>query len=171
MIDDLAARYPGTRVLRTPVGEAHIVEAMRPAGAIIGGEGNGGVVLPGVCWVRDSFSAMALVLDLLAARPSRRVPLSAIIAALPRYTMIKHSFDLQELGGREALAPAIEKVTRAFADRSPITFDGVRIDFTDGWVHFRGSNTEPIVRLIAEATSRERAWELIDEVAVAAGIR
>jgi phosphomannomutase len=170
MIDDLAAYYPGTQVLRTAVGEANVVAAPKPVGdrAVLGGEGNGGVILPQVCWVRDSLSAMALVLSLMAAS---RMRLSEIVQSLPRYKMIKHKFDLESLGGSEVVADALDRVKKRFADENVSTIDGVRIDLADGWVHLRPSNTEPIVRLIAEATSDSRAWELLDEVAVAAGFK
>jgi phosphomannomutase len=168
MIDDLAARFPGTRVLRTAVGEANVVAALKPAKGLLGGEGNGGVILPEVCWVRDSISAMALVLSLLA---SRRAPLSQIVSELPRYEMIKHKFDLAAIGGLAAVVPAIERVKARFGDARQNTADGLRLDLEDGWVHLRASNTEPIVRLIAEAPSREQAWALIDEVAAAAGLK
>jgi phosphomannomutase len=168
MIDDVAARFPGSTVLRTAVGEANVVAALKPARGLLGGEGNGGVILPGVCWVRDSLSAMALVLGLLA---HERKPLSAIVDALPRYQIIKHTFDLKSIGGGKAVGPAIDRVKRTFARERLNTSDGVRIDLADGWVHLRPSNTEPILRLIAEAKTRERAWEYIDEVAVAAGLK
>jgi len=169
MIDDVAAAH-GARVLRTAVGEANVVAAMKPHGsnALLGGEGNGGVILPQVCWVRDSLSAMALTLELLA---TSRLRLSQVITQLPRYTMIKHKFDLAKIGGLDAVKSAIDRVTKKFANERVSTVDGVRIDFADGWVHLRPSNTEPIARLIGEATSDSRAWELIDEVAVAAGLK
>lgn len=166
MIDDVAARF-GAKVLRTAVGEANVVAAMKPAASILGGEGNGGVIFPPVCWVRDSLISMALVLDLLAASGKS---LSTIVDALPRYAMIKHTFDLAQVGGAAAVKPAIERVVKRFAGERMSTVDGVRIDLADVWVHLRPSNTEPIVRLIAEAATRERAWELIDEVAVAGGL-
>ncbi|MFO0874963.1 MAG: hypothetical protein U0575_13465 [Phycisphaerales bacterium] len=168
MIDGLAARYPGAEVVRTPVGEANVVAAMKPMHALVGGEGNGGVIVPEVCWVRDSLASMALVLDLLAAEGR---PLGAVVADLPRYEMIKHKFELASLGGVAAVEPAIERVKSAFRDQRLDASDGVRIDFADGWVHLRPSNTEPIVRLIAEARTRERVWELVDEVAVAARLK
>lgn len=172
MIDDVAAGFEA-QVLRTAVGEANVVAAMKPHGvsAILGGEGNGGVILPGVCWVRDSLSAMALVLGLIVAEGKS---LSQIVAGLPRYHMIKHKFDLAKLpggGGLAVVKPAMEKVRKRFADARISTIDGVRMDFADGWVHLRPSNTEPIVRLIAEAKTDSRAWQLIDEVAVAAGLK
>lgn len=168
MLDDLASRYRGARVLRSAVGEANVAATMQRSSAVVGGEGNGGVIVPEVCWVRDSLSAMALVLDLLAAE---RKTLSEVVAELPRYEMIKHKFELAELGGLPAVKPALEKVATAFADQRIDDSDGVRVDFADGWVHLRPSNTEPIVRLIAEAPNRSRVWELIDEVAVAAGLK
>jgi phosphomannomutase len=167
MIDDIAARFAGATVLRTAVGEANVVGALKPAGGLLGGEGNGGVIVPEVCWVRDSLSAMALVLDLLA---SRREPLSAIVDALPRYAILKTKLDLAAIGGLAAVAPALAKLKSAFADERVSDVDGVRIDFADGWVHLRASNTEPIARIIAEAPTRERAEELITRCARAAGL-
>ena len=170
MIEDVAANFRNVKVMRTAVGEANVVAAMKPhkRAAIIGGEGNGGVILPQVCWVRDSLTAMALTLSLMA---NRRTPLHEIVNSLPRYTMIKHKFDLNAVGGSGAVTTALKRVQDRFADENISTIDGVRIDFADGWVHLRPSNTEPIVRLIAEAKTDSRAWELIDEVAVAAGLK
>ena len=167
MIDDVAARFPGARVLRTAVGEANVVAALKPAGGLLGGEGNGGVILPEVTWVRDSLSAMALVLDLLA---SRGEPLSAIVDALPRYAIEKTKIDLAAVGGLAAVEPALARLKAAFAGERVNDSDGVRIDFADGWVHLRASNTEPIVRIIAEAPTRDRARALIASCADAAGI-
>ena len=167
MIDDVAARFPGSRVVRTAVGEANVVAGLRSNGGIFGGEGNGGVILPGVCWVRDSLSAMALVLELLAHEGK---PLSAIVASLPRYAMIKRKMELASVGGMAAVAPALAKVKAAFASERISDVDGVRVDFADGWVHLRASNTEPIVRVIAEAATEARANELCDLCQRAAGV-
>jgi phosphomannomutase len=174
MIDDIAASFTGrgvrARVVRTAVGEANVVEAMRAAGraAIVGGEGNGGVIWPAVCWVRDSLSAMALVLELMASREES--PLAAIVDSLPRYEMIKRKFDLSAVGGRGAVEAMIERVKREFARERLNDADGVRVDFAEGWVHLRPSNTEPIARLIAEGGTREAAEQLVARVARAAGI-
>jgi phosphomannomutase len=167
MIDDIAARFPGASVLRTAVGEANIVSALKPAKGLLGGEGNGGVIMPEVCWVRDSLSAMALVLDLLA---SRSEPLSKIVDAMPRYAIVKTKLDLASIGGLAAVAPALAKLKQAFAGEKMNDSDGVRIDFKDGWVHLRASNTEPIARIIAEAPTEARAQELIAMCAKAAGL-
>ena len=167
MIDDVAARFPGSRVVRTAVGEANVVADLRQSHGILGGEGNGGVILPGVCWVRDSLSAMALVLELLAHEGK---PLSAIVASLPRYAMIKRKMELATVGGMAAVAPALARVKAAFAAERVNDADGVRVDFADGWVHLRASNTEPIVRVIAEAGTEARANELCDLCRRAAGV-
>jgi phosphomannomutase len=167
MIDDLAAACPGATVHRTPVGEAHVVQGMQQAGAALGGEGNGGVIVRPVGLIRDSLSAMALALDLVAAAGR---PLSEIVAQQPTYVMAKHKFAL-EPGDGTAVAEAIERVKRSFAAADHNTDDGLRMDLDDGWVHLRPSNTEPIVRLIAEARTAQRTQALIDEVAAAAGLR
>ena len=167
MIDDIAARFPGAAVLRTAVGEANVVSALKPSKGLLGGEGNGGVIMPEVCWVRDSLSAMALVLDLLA---SRTEPLSRIVDGLPRYAIEKTKVDLAAIGGLPAVAGALTRLKAAFAHERVSDVDGVRIDFADGWVHLRASNTEPIARIIAEAPTRERARELIAVCTKAAGL-
>lgn len=188
MIDDIAASFPGLHVsvLRTAVGEANVVAAMKPHGdrAVLGGEGNGGVIVPRLCWVRDSLSSMALVLDLLAGcggkenggagvsgagvPPVSSLTLSSIVASLPRYEMIKRKFDLASVGGSAAVGPALTRVREAFHGERFNDTDGVRLDFDDGWIHLRPSNTEPIIRLIAEATTHARAEELIESVRAAA---
>ena len=109
----------------------------------------------------------ALVLDLLASRDE---PLSVIVDALPRYAILKTKLDLVSIGGLAAVAPALAKMKAAFASERVSDVDGVRIDFNDGWVHLRASNTEPIARIIAEAPSRERAEQLVAACASAAGL-
>ncbi len=161
MIDDVAAEYPDATVVRTAVGEANVAAAMVEAGALVGGEGNGGVIFPPVCWVRDSLSAMGLTLSLLAADGA---PLSAVLKGLPRYTMRKHRFELERLGGLDAAGHILERVKEHYRDEDVNTADGVRIDFADGWAHLRASNTEPIVRLIVEAKTASRAHALAEEV-------
>jgi phosphomannomutase len=94
--------------------------------------------------------------------------MSALAAAIPRYEMIKHRF---EIGPGAQSAEAMERVATRFRGSRIDTRDGVRIDLDEGWVHLRPSNTEPLIRLIAEARSRERAMELIQEVAAAAGLQ
>jgi len=143
--EDLAGSS-GCPVFRTPVGEIHVVERMLAEGAILGGEGNGGVIDPRVGFVRDSFVGMALILDLLAARGA---PLSSLVDLLPRYAMVKDQYPLSSGGGdKNALW---DRVAAAFPDARVDRSDGLRLDWDDHWLHLRASNTEPIVRVIAEA--------------------
>jgi phosphomannomutase len=144
VVEDLAGRL-GCPVLRTPVGEIHVVERMRAVGAVLGGEGNGGVIDPRVGFVRDSFVAMALVLDLLAQDGG---PLSRLVDALPRYAMVKEKYPL---GEGPPVAELLDRLAGAHRDARADRRDGLRLDWPDGWVHVRPSNTEPIVRVIAEA--------------------
>ncbi len=167
LIDAVAARFPGSEVLRTAVGEANVVASLKARNGLVGGEGNGGVILPRVGWVRDSLAGMALVLDLLAAR---RQPLSAIVAELPRLSMIKRKHDLAEIGGLAAVPEMIAKLRAEFAAASVNDADGIRFDLPEGWVHFRASNTEPIVRLIAEGVDDAAAEALADRAARGAGL-
>jgi phosphomannomutase len=104
---------------------------------------------------------MALVLDLSAAVGR---PLSEIVSGLPGYVMIKRRLDLKRADDADAAASAVERVARRLAGGNLNTDDGVRLDVDDGWVHLRPSNTEPIVRLIAEAKTRQRALALIELV-------
>jgi phosphomannomutase len=153
--EDLA-REAGVPFRRTPVGEANVVEGMRSAGALIGGEGNGGVIDPRVGWVRDPFIGMALVLNFLAA--SKR-PLSELVAELPRYLIVKDKYPVDPAALPAALARLEVNWPDATADRQ----DGLRLDWPDRWVQVRASNTEPIVRVIAEAPSADDARGLCDE--------
>jgi phosphomannomutase len=167
MIDSVAEKFPGSRVYRSAVGEANVVAAMKNSKCVIGGEGNGGVIWPSVCWIRDSLSAIALTLELLATRGKS---LSVIAADIPAVSMIKRKLELASIGGLEAVKPALERVTKKFAHAKVDTTDGVRIDLPTGWVHLRASNTEPIIRLIAEAATSDAANALADEVAASAGL-
>ncbi len=161
MIDDIARRYE-VDVLRTPVGESHVARAMQANDSVIGGEGNGGVIDPRICFVRDSLSAISLVLQLVAATGKS---ISALVADLPAYRFVKQKFEMP----RDRIQAAVGAVTERFADRQPNTSDGVRIDFPEGWVHLRASNTEPIVRVVAEADSEATAEALTGRVREAAG--
>jgi phosphomannomutase len=156
MIDDIAAQHGG-RVLRTPVGEANVVDAMLAQNAVIGGEGNGGVIDPRIVPGRDSLVGMAFVLNLLARENK---PLSQIVAELPRYEIIKDKFECK----REDAERAVEAVKVAFAHEKVDLQDGIRIDWPDAWVHARASNTEPIMRIIAEAPTRGAAEQRIADV-------
>jgi phosphomannomutase len=156
--EDLAQRW-GCPVHRTPVGEIHVVDRMRETGAVLGGEGNGGVIDPRVGFVRDSFAGMALMLDLLA---ESNEPLSRLVAALPSYTMVK---DRYPLGGSAASVSALwDRIETEHPDARADRRDGLRLDWPDRWVHMRASNTEPLVRVIAEANALDEARTLADRI-------
>jgi phosphomannomutase len=155
MIDDLAAAAgPPCAVYRAPVGEANVVEVMKRQNCVFGGEGNGGVIDPRVVPVRDSLVSMAVVLELMAGSGRK---LSELVAEIPRYTMIKQKFACPQ----ERVQRILAAVREAYANERVNDADGLRIDWADGWVHIRGSNTEPIYRVIAEARTESRARELI----------
>ncbi len=157
-VEDLA-KAAGVPFSRTPVGEAHVAREMERVGAVIGGEGNGGVMLAGVHAGRDAMVGTALVLSLLAEEEQ---PLSHIVSRLPLYAMVKRKTPVEGMdSGR------IESALRAaFGENAACdTRDGVRVDLEGGWVHVRPSNTEPIVRIFAEAKTKQGANELADQAA------
>jgi phosphomannomutase len=156
MLDDIAATHGG-RVVRTPVGEANVIDAMFRENAIIGGEGNGGVIDPRIVPGRDSLVGMAHVLQLMAATGKR---VSQLVADIPHYEIVKTKLDCRRADADRAVA-ALKKT---FATERVDTQDGIRIDWPDGWVHARPSNTEPIMRIIAEAPDRTKAEERIAAV-------
>lgn len=158
MIDDLAAAAGGACVVhRSAVGEANVVETMRRVGAHLGGEGNGGVIDPRVVLIRDSLTSMALVLQLMA---DQQRPLSQIVEQIPRYTIVKEKLDADGDRIQRILAAVGER----FAAERINDTDGLRIDWAQGWVHVRGSNTEPILRIIAESPDDSSARRLIERV-------
>jgi phosphomannomutase len=154
VIEDLATAA-GCSFRRSAVGEANVVSLMREANAVIGGEGNGGVIDPRIGWVRDPFIGMALILSLMA---EDRKPVSQLVAELPRYAMLKTKFTVP----KEKLPAALAAMRARWPDAAENTLDGLRLDGPDWWLHARASNTEPVVRIIAEAPTEPRAKELCD---------
>ncbi|MBI1902476.1 MAG: phosphoglucosamine mutase [Planctomycetia bacterium] len=155
MSQDLAGKY-GAAFFPSKVGEAHVVAEMKKQNALLGGEGNGGVIDPRVGYVRDSFVAMALVLEAMA---TRGLAVSELAAELPRYEIVKARL---EMAG-EAVAKAWKGLEARFADARPDRLDGLRLDWPEKWLSVRASNTEPIVRVFAEARSRADAERLCRE--------
>lgn len=142
MIDDIAARFGG-KVIRTPVGEANVAEAMVKNGCVIGGEGNGGVIDLRVGPIRDSIVAMAMALQLMAETGSS---IAELADSLGGYTMYKTKYTATA----EQAAKIIDKARQLYPDAKVNDSDGCRLDFADGWLHIRTSNTEPIMRVIVE---------------------
>jgi phosphomannomutase len=158
MIDDIAQSLGGECVVhRSAVGEANVVEVMKQTNAVVGGEGNGGAIDPRVVYVRDSFSSMAHVLQMMSERGKK---LSELVDELPRYEMVKEKFECES----DRIARVLEAVKSAFASENCNDLDGVRIDWPTGWAHVRGSNTEPIMRVMGESSDRETALQLIKKV-------
>ena len=161
MIDDVAART-GSRVIRTPVGEANVIDAMLREQATVGGEGNGGVIDARIVPGRDSLVGIAYVLQLMAATGKS---VSQLVADLPRYEIVKTKFDCRRDDADRAVA-AVRAATAADAGVTVDVQDGIRLDWTAerSWVHARPSNTEPIMRIIAEAPDRATADRRIEQV-------
>ncbi|MGI8785432.1 MAG: phosphoglucosamine mutase [Acidobacteriota bacterium] len=155
MLDDIARHY-GVPLLRTRIGEVNVTEGMKKAQAIIGGEGNGGVIYPKINFGRDSLVAMTLVLHSLARAGGS---ISELAAQLPRYTMVKDVHHTHPHCVRKLL----ERIRGAAADRPIDETDGIKIFYDQGWVHIRASNTEPIVRVLVEHRSDEGAQALLAE--------
>jgi phosphomannomutase len=154
MSQDLAARY-GVAFHRSAVGEANVTAEMRRVGAVFGGEGSGGPIDPRVGYVRDSFAGMALILDAMAARET---PVSELADELPRYAIEKAKVTLPP----ERVAAAFDALESHFADARADRLDGLRLDWPDRWLLIRASNTEPIVRIIAEAPTQDAARSLCE---------
>lgn len=154
--EDIAQKY-GQKCHRSSVGEINVVKKMQEVDAVIGGEGNGGVINPDLHYGRDALVGVAMVLQLLAERD---ISSDEYRNTLPNYYMRKDKMQLADVDG-DAL---LEKAESLYQDYDPDTTDGVKIDFKDGWVHLRKSNTEPIIRVYSEGITPEKAKELAKSV-------
>jgi len=157
MLDDIAKKA-GVRVFRTPVGEANVAAAMLKNNCVIGGEGNGGVIDLRIGPVRDSLVAIALVLEMLAETGKN---ISKLIDEITPYYMIKDKFG----ASKEEFEKILSNTMDTFATAKIDTTDGCHFDFEDGWLHLRPSNTEPVVRIIAEGKDKKTAEKYIDAIA------
>jgi len=157
LVDELARRYR-QRVFRTPVGEANVVETMLAVGAVVGGEGsNGGFIFPAVHACRDSYVAMALLLDRMAETGR---PVSVLAANLPRFVRRygQAPYEHGRLGG------LMQELEEAFPGAELDRSDGLKVSLPHGWIHLRASNTEPVLRLAAEARTEEQLDQLWEEL-------
>ena len=150
------------------VGEVNVVELMKKNNAIIGGEGNGGIIYPELHYGRDSLVGVALFLTHLA---NKKITVSALRASYPEYYMSKNKIELTPQIDVDAI---LESMTEKYKDENCTTIDGVKIDFATEWVHLRKSNTEPIIRIYTEAPTQQKADSLalriIEEIKNIAGI-
>ncbi|MGB8319529.1 MAG: phosphoglucosamine mutase [Ignavibacteriaceae bacterium] len=151
-VDDVAEEFD-SKVYRSPVGEANVVKKMKEVDAVIGGEGSGGVIYPALHYGRDALVGIALTLQHLLEFGRS---ISELKKSLPAYFIAKKKIEL----GNANPDKIIESLKNKYKDKNVNTDDGLRIDFPDHWVHFRKSNTEPIIRSIVEAKDKEKAEEL-----------
>lgn len=151
-LDDLTDKY-GVELHRTKVGEVHVAKKMALVGAVIGGEGNGGVILPEVHLGRDAPVGAALALQYLAATDKS---MSEVVAELPQYHIVKQKIKLERLTPEAIIDGIADSMPGAMIDRT----DGIKFSFPRRWVQVRPSNTEPILRIFAEAPQKEAAEDL-----------
>lgn len=154
---DVTIKHGGTYTA-SAVGEVNVVEAMKRTQATIGGEGNGGIIYPETHYGRDALAGLALFLTHFARK---KMSMTTLRDSYPRYEISKNKIELRDDMDVDAI---LGKVQTMYPDAEVNTIDGVKFDFADGWVHLRKSNTEPIVRVIAEHINRERADALAAEV-------
>jgi len=156
MAEDIAQAH-GCRCYRTAVGEINVASAMKRNGSVVGGEGNGGVMIPEVHYCRDALGGMALCLQFLA---DRNATISQAIAELPSYCMRKETVPIGNLDADELL----KNVSNTFKDAAADRQDGLHLSWPDSWLHVRKSNTERILRIIGEGKTEERIDRLIAAV-------
>ena len=156
MIDDIASKFK-VKVYRTPVGELNVAKEMITRKSVIGGEGNGGVIFPPVNYGRDSFSGIAIILQLLA---KSNLKLSKILNQLPKYYMIKTKFNIKNIDVKKLF----EKIKKELPTKRINKDDGLKFEFDDSFVHIRVSNTEPIIRVVAEAPKKEKVKKLVEVI-------
>jgi phosphomannomutase len=156
-LKDVTEKY-GCKHFASPVGEVHVVRVMKENNAVIGGEGNGGVIYPGMHYGRDALTGTALFLTFLA---SQGCTASELRKRYPEYTISKNKVALEEGTDTELI---LEKVQDKYAGYPVNTEDGVKIDLPEGWIHLRKSNTEPIIRIYTEAGSTSVAEALAKQV-------
>lgn len=161
---DVTRRH-GCNYSAAAVGEVNVVSKMKETGAVIGGEGNGGVIYPEAHYGRDALVGVAIFLTLLA-RSGKKV--SELKATYPQYEIIKNKIELTPEIDVDAILAAVKE---HFTDRQITDIDGVKIDFPESWVHLRKSNTEPIIRIYAEAADADTANALVAQIkSVIAGL-
>ncbi len=148
----------GGKYYASAVGEVNVVEKMKAVSAVIGGEGNGGVIYPELHYGRDALVGIALFLTYLA---KSKMKVSDLRACYPDYYISKNKINLSENMDLHLL---YEKVKNQYSQYHIINIDGIKIDFPDGWVHLRTSNTEPIMRIYSESTSPEKARQYADDI-------
>jgi len=154
-IDKIAEEF-NADVIRTPVGEINVVEILNEENALIGGEGNGGVILPNVHRGRDALIGMALILQLLV---SENKTISQVMETIPQFIMVKKKVETQN----NDILSSLEEILEIAPTEDYVTEDGIKLIYEESWVHMRASNTEPIIRIYAEAKTEEEANGLAEK--------
>jgi phosphomannomutase len=154
---DITEKHGGTYTA-SAVGEVNVVNTMKATQTVIGGEGNGGIIYPASHYGRDSIVGIALFLSLLA---ERKIGVKALRDSYPSYFMSKNKIQLTPELDVDLI---LEKMAEKYAHETVNTIDGVKVDFSDNWVHLRKSNTEPIIRIYTEAKSQDLADELAEQI-------
>ena len=152
-IDDLSEKF-ACKCLRTEIGEINVVETMKAVKAVIGGEGNGGIIFPPVHYGRDSLTGMGLILQYMA---ETNVPISTLVNSIPQYNIKKGKVQVKRMDEN-----ILEKLRLSLKGAKLDMRDGIKAMWEDCWVHVRQSNTEPAVRIVAEARTKKRASEIYE---------
>jgi phosphomannomutase len=155
-LDKVCEKYKNT-VERSAVGEINVVNLMKEKNSVLGGEGNGGVILPESHYGRDSLVAAALFLNRMSQTDDS---VSEIFASMPQFYMVKDKIELDDINPNKALY----LISKTFKDCEHNTVDGLKLIWENAWAHIRKSNTEPIIRIYAEATSKQTAEELVTNI-------
>ncbi|HZN06110.1 MAG TPA: phosphoglucosamine mutase [Pyrinomonadaceae bacterium] len=155
-LDDIAKQFD-CPIFRTKIGEVNVTDGMRQHNAVIGGEGNGGVIYPRINFARDSLVGMALVLHLLAESGKS---VSELLDTFPRYSIVKEKMECSS----QRIPSVLRMLRQEYANFPIDSRDGVKVTMPEGWFLVRGSNTEPIIRVVAEARSQKTAGEIVSKV-------
>ena len=155
-LDKVAEKY-GSRVIRSAVGEINVVNKMKEVGAVLGGEGNGGVILPESHYGRDSLVGTSMFLNRMAQDTQT---VSEIFQSMPQFIMVKDKIELGSVDPQTAL----DKIEAAYPDVDSDKTDGLKLSWENSWVHIRKSNTEPIIRIYAESETKKSTSALVEGV-------
>ena len=156
-LGDIAKKY-GCEYHASAVGEVNVVAKMKATKAVIGGEGNGGIIDPELHYGRDSLIGVALVLSHMVRS---QMTINELRNGYPHYEMVKDKLVLDPTWD---ITTKLEGLTEQYKNEKISTIDGLKIDFADGWVHLRKSNTEPIIRIYAEANDQQKAQAMVDQI-------
>lgn len=155
--DDIANQY-GAKIIHTKIGEVNVSKALMENDSIVGGEGNGGVIIPSIGYGRDSFAGMAFMLEYMA---KSKLSVSRLVAQIPAYHVVKMKRDLNSNAEIQSI---LERTKATYPGEQIDETDGIKIILKEGWLHVRPSNTEPIVRYFAEAKTLAEAQRLVESV-------